>query len=251
MAGHSKWANIKHRKGAQDKKRAKIFTKLIRELTVAAKMGGDDPGSNPRLRAAIQAANSANLPKNTMEKAIARGAKNDESANLVEIMYEGYAPSGVAVMVDCLTDNKNRTVAEVRHGFSKLGGNLGTDGSVSYLFTKQGQIVFDNSIKEEDIMDRAIDAGAEDILTNDDGQVVLYCAFEDYYNLLTSFEDLSEKIVTNEITMSASTMVELDLEVARKVLNLIDALEDLDDVQNVHTNADVSDEVLAKLNEEG
>jgi YebC/PmpR family DNA-binding regulatory protein len=251
MAGHSKWANIKHRKGAQDKKRAKIFTKLIRELTVAAKMGGDDPGSNPRLRAAIQAANSANLPKNTMEKAIARGAKNDESANLVEIMYEGYAPSGVAVMVDCLTDNKNRTVAEVRHGFSKLGGNLGTDGSVSYLFTKQGQIIFDNSVKEEDIMDRAIDAGAEDILTNDDSQVVLYCAFEDYYNLLTSFEDLSEKIVSNEITMSASTMVELDLEVARKVLNLIDALEDLDDVQNVHTNADVSDEVLAKLNEEG
>lgn len=251
MAGHSKWANIKHRKGAQDKKRAKIFTKLIRELTVAAKMGGDDPGSNPRLRAAIQAANSANLPKNTMEKAIARGAKNDESANLVEIMYEGYAPSGVAVMVDCLTDNKNRTVAEVRHGFSKLGGNLGTDGSVSYLFTKQGQIVFDNSIKEEDIMDRAIDAGAEDILTNDDGQVVLYCAFEDYYNLLTSFEDLSEKIVSNEITMKASTMVELDLDSARKVLNLIDTLEDLDDVQNVHTNADVSDEVLAKLNEEG
>ncbi len=251
MAGHSKWANIKHRKGAQDKKRAKIFTKLIRELTVAAKMGGDDPASNPRLRAAIQAANSANLPKNTMEKAIARGAKNDESANLVEIMYEGYAPSGVAVMVDCLTDNKNRTVAEVRHGFSKLGGNLGTDGSVSYLFTKQGQVIFDNSVKEEDIMDRAIDAGAEDVLTNDDGQVVLYCAFEDYYDLLTSFEDLSGKIASNEITMSASTMVELDLEVARKVLNLIDALEDLDDVQNVHTNADVSDEVLAKLNEEG
>ena len=166
-------------------------------------------------------------------------------------MYEGYAPSGVAVMVDCLTDNKNRTVAEVRHGFSKLGGNLGTDGSVSYLFTKQGQIIFDNSIKEEDIMDRAIDAGAEDILTNDDGQVVLYCAFEDYYNLLTSFEDLSEKIVSNEITMKASTMVELDLDSARKVLNLIDTLEDLDDVQNVHTNADVSDEVLAKLNEEG
>ena len=249
MAGHSKWANIKHRKGAQDKKRAKIFTKLIRELTVAAKMGGDDPGSNPRLRAAIQAANSANLPKNTMEKAIARGAKNDESSNLFEILYEGYAPSGVAVMVDCLTDNKNRTVAEVRHAFSKMGGNLGTDGSVNYLFTKQGQIIFDSSIKEDDLMDRAIEAGAEDIFTNPDNQVIVISSFEDYYNLLSSFEDLSEKITSNEIIMTPSTTVELDAESAQKVLNLIDVLEDLDDVQNVHTNADVSDEVLEQLNQ--
>lgn len=249
MAGHSKWANIKHRKGAQDKKRAKIFTKLIRELTVAAKMGGDDPGSNPRLRAAIQAANSANLPKNTMEKAIARGAKNDEASNLFEILYEGYAPSGVAVMVDCLTDNKNRTVAEVRHAFSKMGGNLGTDGSVNYLFTKQGQIIFDSSIKEDDLMDRAIEAGAEDIFTNPDNQVIVISSFEDYYNLLSSFEDLSEKITSNEIIMTPSTTVELDAESAQKVLNLIDVLEDLDDVQNVHTNADVSDEVLEQLNQ--
>ena len=250
MAGHSKWANIKHRKGAQDKKRAKIFTKLIRELTVAAKMGGDDPGSNPRLRAAIQTANNANLPKNTMEKAIARGAKNDESSNLFEILYEGYAPSGVAVMVDCLTDNKNRTVAEVRHAFSKMGGNLGTDGSVNYLFTKQGQIIFDSSIKEDELMDRAIEAGAEDIFTNPDNQVIVISSFEDYYNLLSSFEDLSEKIVSNEIIMTPSTTVELDAESAQKVLNLIDVLEDLDDVQNVHTNADVSDKVLEQLNQE-
>ena len=250
MAGHSKWANIKHRKGAQDKKRAKVFTKLIRELTVAAKMGGDDPGSNPRLRAAIQAANSANLPKNTMEKAIARGAKNDESSNLFEIVYEGYAPSGVAVMVECLTDNKNRTVAEVRHAFSKMGGNLGTDGSVSYLFTKQGQIIFNNSIKEDDLMDRAIESGAEDIFTNPDGQVVVLSSFEDYYGLLSSFEDLSDKIISNQIIMSASTSVELDVDMAQKVLNLIDFIEDLDDVQNVHTNADVSDEVLGQLNQQ-
>lgn len=250
MAGHSKWANIKHRKGAQDKKRAKVFTKLIRELTVAAKMGGDDPGSNPRLRAAIQAANSANLPKNTMEKAIARGAKNDESSNLFEIVYEGYAPSGVAVMVECLTDNKNRTVAEVRHAFSKMGGNLGTDGSVSYLFTKQGQIIFNNSIKEDDLMDRAIESGAEDIFTNPDGQVVVLSSFEDYYGLLSSFEDLSDKIISNQIIMSASTSVELDVDMAQKVLNLIDFIEDLDDVQNVHTNADVSDEVLEQLNQQ-
>ena len=250
MAGHSKWANIKHRKGAQDKKRAKVFTKLIRELTVAAKMGGDDPGSNPRLRAAIQAANSANLPKNTMEKAIARGAKNDESSNLFEIVYEGYAPSGVAVMVECLTDNKNRTVAEVRHAFSKMGGNLGTDGSVSYLFTKQGQIIFNNSIKEDDLMDRAIESGAEDIFTNPDGQVVVLSSFEDYYGLLSSFEDLSDKIISNQIIMSASTSVELDVDMAQKVLNLIDFIEYLDDVQNVHTNADVSDEVLEQLNQQ-
>ena len=249
MAGHSKWANIKHRKGAQDKKRAKIFTKLIRELTVAAKMGGDDPGSNPRLRAAIQAANSANLPKDTMKKAIARGAKNDESADLVEVVYEGYAPSGVAVMVDCLTDNKNRTVAEVRHEFSKLGGNLGTDGSVSYLFTIKGQIVFDKSIAEDQIMDRAIDAGAEDILTDDQGQVGLVSSFADYYSMLTAFEDLSDKIISNEVVMQASTEVPLDVENARKVLNMIDMLEDLDDVQQVHTNSDVSDEVIAQLNE--
>jgi len=248
MAGHSKWANIKHRKGAQDKKRGKIFTKLIREITVAARLGGPDSGSNPRLRAGIQSALSANMPRDTIDRAIKRGAGGDDGTTLEEIRYEGYGPSGLAVMVDCMTDNRNRTVAEVRHAFTKCGGNLGTDGSVAYLFTQQGLISFEPGADENTIMEIAIDAGAEDITTHDDGSIDVITLPDDYSNVVDALTAANLTPAHAEITMNASTTVSLDKEGAEKVLRMIDMLEDLDDVQNVYSNADIPTEILEQLN---
>jgi len=247
MAGHSKWANIQHRKGAQDAKRGKLFTKLIREIVVAAKMGGDDPDSNPRLRAAIDKGFSGNMTRDTIERAVKRGAGSDDNDNYDEVRYEGYGPSGVAVLVECLTDNINRTVSEVRHAFSKSGGNLGTDGSVAYLFTKQGMISYQSGSNEEKIMEVALDAGAEDVLTNDDSSIDVITTWEDFLKVKEAMIAASLEPEHAEVTMVASTTVDLEVDDAQKVLRLIDVLEDLDDVQNVYTNADFTEEVMQAL----
>ena len=247
MAGHSKWANIKHRKAAQDAKRGKIFTKLIREIVVAAKMGGPDQDSNPRLRDATSKALSANMKKDTVASAIKRGAGAGEGENYDEVRYEGYGPNGVAVMVDCLTDNRNRTVSEVRHAFTKSGGNLGTDGSVSYLFTKQGMMTYPSGSDEDTIMEAALEAGADDIISNDDGSIEVTTAWEELTMVKEAMIAAGFKPETADVIQQAATSVDLELEDAEKVMRLIDMLEDLDDVQNVHTNADFSDEVMAQL----
>ncbi len=248
MAGHSKWANIQHRKKAQDAKRGKLFTKLIREITVAARMGGADQNSNPRLRDAIAKALAANMTKDTVERAVKRGAGALDGESFEEVRYEGYGPAGVAVMVDCLTDNRNRTVAEVRHAFSKHGGNLGTDGSVAYLFSKQGLISYPPGSDEEAIMETAAEAGAEDVAVNDDGSLDVVIAPEQFSAVKEALEAAGFGSENAEVTMSAATSVPLEeVEEAEKVIRLIDLLEDLDDVQNVYTNADFSDEVLEKL----
>ncbi|MCF6767200.1 YebC/PmpR family DNA-binding transcriptional regulator [Thiotrichales bacterium 19S11-10] len=248
MAGHSKWANIKHRKAAQDSKRGKLFTKLIRELTVAARLGGDDVTSNPRLRAAVQTALSQNMTRDTIDRAIKRGTGGDDDVQLEEIRYEGYGPGGVALMVDCMTDNRNRTVAEVRHAFTKAGGNLGTDGSVSYLFTKQGVISFRSDTNEDDIMEVALEAGAEDITSDEYGLEVL-TTVEAFSDVKDALDQAGFQAENAEITMVASTKAELDKDTAEKVLNMIDRLEDLDDVQNVYSNADISADILTQLSE--
>lgn len=247
MAGHSKWANIQHRKKAQDAKRGKLFTKLIREITVAARMGGGDPAANPRLRAAIDTALSANMTKDTVERAIKRGSGASDDANYDEVRYEGYGPNGVAVMVDCLTDNRNRTVAEVRHAFSKHGGNLGTDGSVAYLFTKNGVLSYAPGTDEDRLMEVALEAGAEDIVSNDDGSIDVITAPDDFVSVKETMREAGLAPEHAEITMRPSNSVDLELEDAEKVIRLVDRLEDLDDVQNVYTNADFSDEVMAQL----
>jgi len=247
MAGHSKWANIQHRKGAQDAKRGKLFTKLIREITVAARMGGGDVSSNPRLRAAIDKALGGNMTKDTIERAVKRGSGATDGEDYAEIRYEGYGPSGLAVMVDCLTDNRNRTVAEVRHAFTKCGGNLGTDGSVSYLFNKLGVISYPTGCDEDAIMEAALEAGAEDIVTNDDGSVDVQTTAEDFLDVKEAMVAAGFEPEHAEVTQQASTSVELDLEGAEKMLRMIGMLEDLDDVQNVYSNADVSPEVMAQL----
>ena len=248
MAGHSKWANIQHRKGRQDAKRGKLFTKLIREITVAAKLGGSDSSANPRLRAAIDNGLSNNMTKDTIDRAVKRGAGGDESGNVDEIRYEGYGPNGVAVIVDTMTDNKNRTVAEIRHAFSKFGGNLGTDGSVSYLFTKVGLISFQGKIDEDAIMEAALESGAEDIITNGDNSI-------DVITNPDNLVDIKDVIVAagfdpqnTETTMRASTTSELDKKGAETMIKLLDELEDLDDVQKVYSNAEIPDEILAELN---
>lgn len=248
MAGHSKWANIKHRKGAQDAKRGKIFTKLIREITVSAKLGGGDPSSNPRLRAAIDSALGQNMTKDTIARAVKRGAGGEEGTDLIEITYEGYGPCGVAVLVECLTDNRNRTVAEVRHAFSKAGGNLGTDGSVAFLFTKKGLIQISADLDEELVMEVALEHGAEDIQVNLEDQ--LFTVFTDPQNMHSVYQalaDASLKPESAQLDMIASNEVELDLDGAEKLLRLIERLEDLDDVQNVYSNAAISDEILSQL----
>jgi len=247
MAGHSKWANIQHRKGAQDAKRGKLFTKLIREITVAAKMGGGDVTSNPRLRAAIDKALAGNMTKDTIERAVKRGSGAADGDNYDEIRYEGYGPSGLAVMVDCLTDNRNRTVAEVRHVFTKSGGNLGTDGSVAYLFEKKGVISYAAGADEDAIMEAALEAGADDVVTNDDGSIDVMTAPEDFMTVKDAMIAAGYEPDEADISMEASTSVSLDLEGAEKMLRMIDLLEDLDDVQKVYSNADVSDEVMAQL----
>lgn len=239
MAGHSKWANIQHRKKAQDAKRGKIFTRIIREVTVAAREGGGDPDANPRLRLAMDKANAANVPKDTIERAIKKAAGELEGVNYEEIRYEGYAPGGVAVMVDCVTDNRNRTVAAVRHAFSKHGGNLGTDGSVGYLFEKSGVITFKPGTSEDRVMEAALEAGADDFKTDDDGSIEVLTAPEDFQSVRDGLIAAGLEPDDAEVTMRASTEVELDVDSGQKVLKFLDVLEDLDDTQGVWSNADI------------
>ena len=250
MAGHSKWANIQHRKGAQDAKRGKLFTKFIREITVAAKEGGSDPDNNPRLRAAIDKALSGNMTRDVIERATKRGAGELEGVTYEEIRYEGYGPSGIAIMMDCMTDNRNRTVAAVRNVFTKRGGNMGTDGSVAYLFNKKGIISYPEGTDEDTIMEAALDAGAEDIVTNDDGTIDVFTTPEDYAAVKDALDQSGLEATSSEVTMHPETSVALDAQDAGKALAMIDAFEDLDDVQDVYTNADFSDDVMAQLNAE-
>ena len=247
MAGHSKWANIKHRKAAQDAKRGKVFTKLIRELTVSAKVGGGNPADNPRLRAAVDKALGANMTRDTIDRAIARGAGSNDADNMEELTYEGYGAGGVAVLVEAMTDNRNRTVSEVRHAFGKCGGNLGTDGSVAYLFTRRGQIGFAAGTDEDALMEVALEAGAEDVVANDDGSFDVFTSFEEFGAVCDALESAGFSAESAEVAMIPSTEAELDLDTAQKVVRLIDMLEDLDDVQNVYSNASISDEILEQL----
>ena len=248
MAGHSKWANIKRHKAKVDAVRGKLYTKLIRELTVAAKLGGGDAGSNPRLRAALDKAYEANMTKDVIERAIKRGAGGMEGENVEEIRYEGYGPGGIAVMVDCMTNNRNRTVGEVRHAFSKHGGNLGTDGSVAYLFSKQGQMTFAPGTDEEKLMELALEWGVDDIVTNDDKSIDVVTAPEAFMAIKDQLAAKGFHPEESGVTMSAGISVAVnDQETGEKVLELLDALEDLDDVQSVYSNADIAEEVMKQL----
>ncbi|MCB1670668.1 MAG: YebC/PmpR family DNA-binding transcriptional regulator [Gammaproteobacteria bacterium] len=247
MAGHSKWANIKHRKAGQDAKRGKVFTKLIRELTVAAKQGGGNIPDNPRLRAIVDKALAANMTRDTIDRAIARGAGTAENENLEELAYEGYGPGGIAVLVETLTDNRNRTVAEVRHGFTKYGGSLGTAGSVSYLFERTGVISFPAGSNEEKLMEVALEAGAHDVVTNDDGSIDVMTTLETFGNVKDALVEAGLEPSSADVTMLADNEIELDLEGAESLLKLVEHLEDLDDVQNVYTNAKFSEEVMNQL----
>jgi YebC/PmpR family DNA-binding regulatory protein len=242
MAGHSKWANIQHRKKAVDAKRGKIFTQINRVLSVAAREGGGDPDTNPALRLAIEKANAANMPKDNIERAIKKATGDLDGVTYEELKYEGYAPGGVAVMVECLTDNRNRTVAEVRHAFSKYGGNLGTDGSVAYLFSKIGVMNFAPGTSEDDVMEVALDAGAEDIVAEEDGSIEVITSPEAYSSVLEAMKAADLTPENSEITMRASLEVELDVETGEKVLRFLDALEALDDTQDVYSNADIPEE---------
>ena len=247
MAGHSKWANTKHRKAAQDSKRGKIFTKIIRELVTAAKLGGGDPAANPRLRAAIDKALSNNMTRDTLNRAVARGVGGDDDTNMETIIYEGYGPGGSAVMVECLSDNRNRTVAEVRHAFNKTGGNLGTDGSVAYLFSKKGVITFAPGLDEDAVMEAALEAGAEDIVSYDDGAIDVFTAWESLGDVKDALEAAGFKADSAEVTMIPSTKADMDADTAPKLLRLIDMLEDCDDVQEVYHNGEISDEIAETL----
>jgi YebC/PmpR family DNA-binding regulatory protein len=247
MAGHSKWANIKHRKAGQDAKRGKVFTKMLREITVAVKTSGVDAGSNPALRTAIDKALSANMRRDTIDNAIKKASGTLEGVNYESIRYEGYGPGGTAVIVDCLTDNRNRTVGEVRHAFSKSGGNLGTDGSVAYMFNKLGILSYAPSVDEDALMEAALEAGAEDVTPYDDGAVDVITTPEDYLTVKDALIAAGFEPDDAEVTMQAATMAELNADDAEKMLRLIDRLEDLDDVQNVYSNADISDEIMAGL----
>ena len=251
MAGHSKWANIQHRKKGQDAKRGKLFTKLIREITVSSRAGGSDQDANPRLRLAVEKAYKQSMPKDTVERAIKRGAGELEGGNYEESRYEGYGPRGTAVMVDCLTDNKNRTVAEVRHAFSKSGGNMGTDGSVAYMFKEIGLLSYPPGSDEDAIMEAALEAGADDVVADDDGSVEVLTAPEDVESVKQQMEAAGLEPADSEVTKRADVMTEMDLEGAEKVMRLLDMLEDLDDVQQVYSNADIPDAVLEQLAEMG
>jgi YebC/PmpR family DNA-binding regulatory protein len=237
MAGHSKWANIKHKKAATDAKRGKIFTRLIREITVAAKMGGADASMNPRLRLAIDKAMANNMPKDTIERAAKRGAGAQEGVTYEEIRYEGYGINGAAVMVDCLSDNRTRTVADIRHAFSKYGGNLGTDGSVAFLFKHCGQLVFAPGTNEDKLMEAALDAGAEDVITHDDGSLEVITGPYDFVSVKDALVKAGFKSEFAEVTMKPATEVEMTGEDAARMQKLIDAIESLDDVQDVYTTA--------------
>ena len=245
MAGHSKWANIQHRKKAVDAKRGKIFTRINRELNVAAREGGGDPDSNPRLRLAMDKAHAANMPKENIERTIKKATGDLEGVSYEELRYEGYAQGGVAIMVECMTDNRNRTVAEVRHAFTKFGGNLGTDGSVAYLFSKVGVLNFAPGTSEDAVMEVALEAGADDIETADDGSIEVTSSPESFSALVAAMESAALKPENSEITLRASNEVALDLETGQKVLRLLDALEDLDDTQNVFSNADIPAQAYA------
>jgi YebC/PmpR family DNA-binding regulatory protein len=248
MAGHSKFANIKHRKAAQDKKRGKIFTKLIREITVAARGGGGgDVAANPRLRLAVDKALGANMTRDTIDRAIKRGTGEAGDTNYEEVRYEGYGPAGTAIMVDCLTDNHKRTVAEVRHAFSKAGGNLGTNGSVAYMFTRTGVLTYPPGTDEDAIMEAALEAGAEDVVSNDDGSIEVNTGFEDFIAVKDAMTTAGFEPESAEVVEKADNMIDVVFDDAEKIMRLIDTLEDLDDVQEVHTNADFSDEVLEQL----
>ncbi len=246
MAGHSKWANIQHRKSAQDAKRGKLFTKLIRELTVAARAGGTDPASNPRLRTAIDKALVGNMTRDTIERATKRGSGGGDGDNYEAVRYEGYGPGGVAIMLDCLTDNRNRTVGEVRHLFSKNGGNLGTDGSVAYLFESHGAIVLPLEMTEDRAFELALEAGADDVLVQEGG-IELLTAPVRLHEVRETLLGLGVEPQSAELVERPATGVELDMEQTLQVVKLLDALEDLDDVQQVYSNAEFSDEALATL----
>jgi YebC/PmpR family DNA-binding regulatory protein len=240
MAGHSKWANIQHRKGRQDEKRGKVFTRLIKEITVAAKLGGGDPGINPRLRLAMDKASDANMSKDKVTDAIKRGTGQVEGVEYEEIRYEGYGIGGAAVIVDCMTDNRTRTVAEVRHAFSKHGGNLGTDGSVAFMFKHCGQLILAPGVSEDRVMEVALDAGAEDVISTEDGAIEVLCAPNDFQGVKEALEKSGFKPELSEITMRASSESELTGEDGAKMQKLLDALESLDDVQEIYTNAAIS-----------
>ena len=237
MAGHSKWSNIKHRKAGQDAKRAKVFTKIIRELTVAARDGGGVVDDNPGLRTVVEKAKASQMPKDTMERAIARGVGGLDGSELVSLTYEGYGPSGVAILVETMTDNRNRTVAEVRHAFARGGGNLGTDGSVAYLFDRRGQLNFAPGVDEEALVELAIEAGAADVDIGEDGSVEVLTTPEDFLAVKDALSKAGVEAENAEIAMIPQNYTELDADAAEKVMRLVDSLEDLDDVQNVYTNA--------------
>ena len=247
MAGHSKWANIKHRKAGQDAKRGKVFTKILREITVAVKTSGPDAASNPSLRTAVDKALGANMRRDTIDTAIKKASGALEGVNYENIRYEGYGPGGTAVIVDCLTDNRNRTVAEVRHAFSKAGGNLGTEGSVAFLFSKVGILSYAPSVDEDALMDAALEASADDVVNYDEGAVDVMTTPENYLTVKEALITAGFEPDNAEVTMQASTMAELDADDAEKMLRLIDRLEDLDDVQDVYSNADISNELMATL----
>jgi YebC/PmpR family DNA-binding regulatory protein len=247
MAGHSKWANIQHRKGAQDKKRGKLFTKLIREITIAARIGGGDMAANPRLRLAVDKAKSQSMPKDNIERAIKKGSGDLDGADYQEIRYEGYGPGGTAVLVDCMTDNKNRTVAEVRHAFSKFGGNLGADGSVGYLFAHVGQLSFAPGSDEDAVMEAAIEAGAEDVLVDDDKSIEVLTDPAEFESVRDAMRAAGFESENAELTMRASNSAVLELQAASSMIKMLEMLEDLDDVQSVYSNADISAEVLQQL----
>lgn len=247
MAGHSKWANIKHRKARVDASRGKLFTKYIRELVSAAKQGDPDPAKNPRLRAVVEKALSVNMTRDTINRAIQRGNGNEENDNLKEITYEGYGVGGVAVLVETMTDNINRTVPDVRHCFTKTGGNLGTSGSVAYLFTKRGEIRFDDVALEDKIMEVALEAGAEDINVSEDGILVITTP-ESFGDVQDALANAGLKSDNAEVTMHPSTQADItDPDMAKQIIKMIDMLEELDDVQNVYTNANISDDAMAAL----
>lgn len=246
MAGHSKWANIQHRKGAQDKKRGKIFTKLIREIGTAARTGGPDPASNARLRLAIDKARLQSMPKDNVERAIKRSTGADGADSFQEVRYEGYGPGGVAVMVKCLTDNRNRTVSDVRFAFSRNGGNLGADGSVSYLFNQVGLITFAPGLDEDKVMEAAIDAGAEDVVAHDDGSIEVLTDPAEFETVRDALGKTGHTAAEAEVTMRASTSTRLAGEQAQAMIAMLEALEDLDDVQEVYSNANLADEALAR-----
>lgn len=247
MAGHSKWANIKFRKSVQDAKRGKVFTKFIREITVSARMGGGDESTNPRLRDAVKKALSANMKRDTIDNAIKRGVGGLDGEAMVAMRYEGYGPGGIAVLVDCLSDNKNRTVSEVRHAFTKHGGNLGTDGSVAYLFDNQGEILLAAGQSEDEVMELAIDAGASDV-SAEEGQIEVITPADHYHAVLNALQEKGFEIEQSHLTMRAQLMVPVDDESAESLIKLIDMLEDLDDVQEVYSNAEFSEKLLETMN---